>query len=318
MTAMHGGGTVVFSRGGLPESEHAFAWARTGGGGTPAVFARSAVKPLQALPAVRAGVLERFGLADRHLALACASHGGSPEHVAVVAEVLAAAGLDEDALGCGPLAPLDPRAAAALAGPPRRIHHNCSGKHALALALCVAEGWPLSGYLEHDHPLQVAMGDSVTDAAGVEADDVRAGTDGCGMRTFHLPLAALGTAFGRLAGGALGAPGDRAAGAMRAHPHLVGYPGGVDTELMRAVPGLVAKIGAEGVLALGTAGGHGVAVKVLDGAGRALAPAAVAVARDVLGLSADGDAVGALARPHVLNSLGEVVGEAVAELHQEP
>src|SRR5688500_1166051 len=107
---------VVFTRGGLPESEHAVAWCATNsagevvGAGTPqdaelAVFPRSATKPFQVLPAVRAGLLERLGLGDRHLAIACASHGGDRPHLQAVHEILAAAGLSEADLGCGPLAP---------------------------------------------------------------------------------------------------------------------------------------------------------------------------------------------------------------------
>ena len=97
-------------------------------------------------------------------------------------------------------------AAAALPGAPRRIHHNCSGKHALGLALCVVEGWPVEGYLDAEHPLQRAMADAVADALGVEAP--AQAVDGCGMLTFHAPLAALARAFGRLAGGELGRAGD--------------------------------------------------------------------------------------------------------------
>ena len=159
--------------------------------------------------------------------MACASHGGSPEHVARVSEILAACGLGVGHLACGAVAPRDPVAAAALPGPPRRIHHNCSGKHALGLALCVVEDWPVEGYLDAEHPLQRAMADAVADALGVEAP--AQALDGCGMLTFHAPLAALASAFGRLAGGDLGAPGTRVAAAMRAHPALIAYPGAIDT-----------------------------------------------------------------------------------------
>ena len=268
------------------------------------VFARSAVKPLQALGSVRAGVLERFGLSTRHLALACASHGGSAAHVAVVAEVLEATGLVEGALGCGPELPLDPREARGAT--PRRIRHNCSGKHAFGLARCVQEGWALDGYFRVGHPLQGAMRDCVAEACQVERPTEEA-NDGCGMRTFAVPLRALAGAFGRLASGALGPSGDRCAAAMRAHPELVAYDGAIDTELMRAEDGLVAKIGAEGVLAIGLADGRGLALKVRDGATRAVAPAGVALARSALGLEAavpDG-----LAAAPIVNSRGLRVGE---------
>ena len=312
------GGTLhrvgVFAlRGGAMESEHRVAWcvaqpdgSATGSDADLPVFARSASKPLQALGSVRAGVLERFGLGTEHAALACASHGGSAAHVAVVAEVLEACGLVEDALACGPEVPLDPREARGTR--PRRIRHNCSGKHAFGLARCLAEGWPLDGYFRAGHPLQGAMRDCVAEACGVAPTEEA--TDGCGMRTFALPLAALARAFGRLAGGGLGPSGDRCAVAMRAHPELVAYRGAIDTELMRALDGAVAKIGAEGVLVLGLPDGRGLALKVIDGSQRAVAPATVALVRERLELSPalpDG-----LAAPPILNSRGIRVGELTA------
>ena len=223
------------------ESEHRVAWCVAHPDGSVGrtgpdlpVFARSAVKPLQALGSVRAGVLERFELGARHLALACASHGGSPAHVDAVAEVLEACGLREDALACGPELPRDPRAAEGAR--PSRIRHNCSGKHAFGLARCLAEGWPLDGYFRAGHPLQGAMRECVAEACGVGAASEEA-TDGCGMRTFAVPLAGLAGAFGRLASGGLGPAGDRCAAAMRAHPELVAFDGAIDTELMRAEDG---------------------------------------------------------------------------------
>lgn len=302
---------MVALRGGAVESEHRVAWCAVRADGSVAgpdpelpVFARSAVKPLQALGSVRAGVLERFGLGERHLALACASHGGTEAHVEVVAEVLAACGLVEGALGCGPELPLDPRAADGVR--PGRIRHNCSGKHAFGLARCIAEGWPLEGYFRGGHRLQRAMRDCVVEACAVAAPSEEA-TDGCGMRTFAVPLAALARAFGALAGGGLGPSGARCAAAMRAHPDLVAFDGAIDTELMRAEAGLVAKIGAEGVLAIGLADGRALALKVRDGAVRAVAPAGVALARSELGL--DAAVPERLAVAPMLNSRGLRVGE---------
>ena len=239
-------------------------------------------------------------------------HGGTTRHVARVAQILVACGLSEDALGCGPLVPREPAAAALLRGPPRRIHHNCSGKHALGLALCVAEGWPLEGYLAEDHPLQRAMRAAVGEAMGVE--DLPGAVDGCGMRTYHVPLERLAMAFARLTVGALGAAGTRVAEAMRVHPGLVAFGGALDTELMAAGTGVVAKIGAEAVIGVGTSDGRGLALKVLDGAGRALDPATVLAARALLGLALDTPALTGLAAPRVLNSRGEEVGRLQAQL----
>lgn len=317
---------VLFTRGGLTESAHHLAWCATDAGGEVvaagdedaadlAVFPRSAVKPLQALPAVRDEVLEARGLSDRHLALACASHGGTPQHLAVVGEVLAACSLSEEHLGCGALDPRDPAAAMARRARgelPARIVHNCSGKHALALARCVHRGWSVAGYLDPGHPIQRGMHAAVAAAAGSAPAAVAFGGDGCGMLAFQLPLGALACAFGRLASGGLGPGGERVLEAMRAHPELVAFDGALDTELMRAEDGLVAKIGAEGVLAVGLADGRGLAVKVADGAMRALDPAGVGLVRSVLGLRAGSEALDGLAHPVTLNSRNEVVGAGTA------
>jgi L-asparaginase II len=315
-------GTVLVRRGGHVESIHRFAWRLTGpdgavrGGGEPGpVFVRSAAKPFQALPAVAAGVLERFRLGERHLAVGCASHGGDDQHLARVAEILAACGVSEADLGCGPLAPRDPQAHAAMRGrAPHRIHHNCSGKHALGLALCVAQGWPVDGYLAAAHPLQRAMRASIARATGAPQGALPDAVDGCGMRTYALALEDLAAAFGRLAGGGLGPDGARVAAAMAAHPALVGYPGAIDSELMAAAPGVVAKIGAEAVIAIGAPDGRGLAVKVLDGGARAIDPAAVLCAGELLGVDTSAPALRALAAPVILNSRGEPAGELEASL----
>ncbi len=313
---------VLFSRGGLRESEHRLVWCVTGPDGEVlaesepddaelGVFPRSAVKPLQALPSVRAQTIERFGLEQRHLALSCASHGGTPRHVAVVLEMLVAAGLGEADLLCGPLDPRDPAAADALrrgGAMPARITHNCSGKHALALARTVQESWPLASYVDAGHPAQRAMHASVAAAMDLNPAEVPFGADGCGMLAFQVPLGRLAHAFGRLAGGGLGPAGDAIADAMREHPELVAFDGALDTELMRAHEGLVAKIGAEGVLGVGLPDGRGLALKVADGAMRALDPAGVALVREALGLRVSGESIDALSAPVLVNSRGLSVG----------
>jgi L-asparaginase II len=307
-------------RGGHVESVHRFAWrlhepdGRPAAAATPEAFLRSAAKPFQALPSVRAGVLERFGLDERHLAVACASHGGDGRASRAGRDPARLRPGRRDALGCGPLLPRDPRAAAALHGPPHRIHHNCSGKHALGLARCVMEGWPVEGYLDAEHPLQQAMRDAILEATGAEDQEVAEAVDGCGMRTYAVALEGLAAAFAHLASNRLVAGGERVARAMAANPALVAFPGAVDAELMGAAPGVVAKVGAEAVIAIGTPDGRGVALKILDGNGRAIDPAAILCARELLGLAADTPALDALAAPPILNSRGAVVGGLAASI----
>jgi L-asparaginase II len=323
---------VRVRRGAGVESEHRVAYATTdrgrggrarGAGGDtaaypgPRVYARSAAKPFQALAAVRTGVPERFGMTTEHLAMACASHGGSDRHVTRVREMLSAAGWSEDDLECGASEPRDPAAAIALreAGDqPGRVHHNCSGKHAFGLAYAAAEGWPAAGYIDKGHPLQDKMEAGLAEATGVAPGELTRATDGCGMRTFSVPIARLAAAFGRLASGGLGEGGERLSAAMAAHPELVAYDGAIDTELMRARPRLVSKIGAEGVLGIGLPDGRGAALKVLDGATRALDVVAPLLLEEHWDIELRSPALAQLRDAAVLNSRGERVGGAEATL----
>ncbi len=239
------------------------------------VFGRSANKPLQAVGMLRAGL----DLDGELLALAASSHSGQPVHLAGVRRILAAAGLDESALGNVADWPLDDVAredTLRASGQPSRLAMNCSGKHAAMLLTCVRNGWDVESYLDPAHPLQVALTAAVEDLAGEQVRHV--GVDGCGAPVLALTLAGLARAFGRLAAAGSG-PERLVADAMRAHPRLVGGDGRDVTELMSGVKGLLAKDGAEGVYAAGLPDGSALAVKIEDGGDRARGPVVVAALR---------------------------------------
>jgi L-asparaginase II len=236
------------------------------------VFPRSANKPLQAVGLLEAGWEPGD---EEQVALATASHSGEPEHLEVVRRMLAAAGLDPSALGCPAMLPVSDEAAAALLArgeQPTPLTMNCSGKHAAILACCVANGWPIEGYLLPSHPLQVALQATIERLAGEPVRHVA--VDGCGAPQHALSLTGLAQAYTRLV-----REQPRVAGAMRDHPHLVGGTGRDVTRLMSGIPGLVAKDGAEGVFAAALADGSAVALKVADGGGRARTPLLVAALR---------------------------------------
>jgi L-asparaginase II len=280
------------------------------------VFARSSIKPIQAVPLVEDGLADRYGLTDEELALVCASHNGEPVHVAVARSILNRIGLSEEALGCGADRPFGDAAARALAASgekPRRIHNNCSGKHAGMMALALGHGWPVSGYIRQDHPVQERMIAEVAKWSGWPAQDIGMAVDGCGVVTFALPLHALAAAFGRFAGQARrpGTAAARIVRAMQQHPDMVAGEGRLDTDIVRATGGRVlAKVGAEGVFAAIVPGAElGVVLKVEDGGKRAAAPALIGVLRGLGVLT--GEEVGALAayaEPDLLNTRGERVG----------
>lgn len=269
------------------------------------LFPRSCNKPLQAAGMLRGGL----DVDDRQLALVAASHSGLDEHVAIAQSILQRAGVDERSLANTPGLPVDESAARALlasGGGPDRLHQNCSGKHGGMLATCVAAGWPLSGYLDPDHPLQCLLRTTIEDAAAEEVDTV--GVDGCGAPLFAITLAGLARAFVTLVAADASALPGRVAAAMRAHPDVVGGPDRAVTRLMRGVPGLLAKDGAEGAFVAALPDGRVAAVKVADGASRAAAPVLVAALR---ALGVDGDGFDTLASTPVLGG-GRPVGEVRA------
>ena len=264
------------------------------GDGDWRLFLRSAAKPFQAAPAAAAGVIERLGLADRHLAIGCASHDGSPAAVRLVREILAAAGLGDFDVHTGD------------DGQGGLVKHQCSGNHALALAMCVVQGWPVDGYLDRTHPVQEAMQEAVADAVGVEPE---LEPDNCGMIAHRVPLRAMATAYARLGIGWSGLAGlDVVAAAMRANPYVVRQAGQIDAELMVAAPALVAKVGAEAALGVGSSNGVGVALRIVDGGTRAWGPAGVAATKRWLDPGVASSAVSELEQPHLLDGAGRPIG----------
>lgn len=261
---------------------------------TVAVYPRSANKPMQAVAMLRAGLR----VSDEQLALVCASHDGTPDHLAVVRRILSAAQLREHDLATTPDLPLDEAAAHELlrhGGGPTAVQMNCSGKHSGMLATCVVNGWPTATYLHPDHPLQQAITDTITELGGEAPADI--GIDGCGAPAHRLSLVALARAVGRIASGAAGAEGRAVFRAMTTYPQLVGGARRDVTVVMRSVPGLLAKDGAEGVFVAALADGRAAAVKIADGAGRA-APLLLLAALDVLGVdTASASAVESLSHP---------------------
>jgi L-asparaginase II len=235
-------------------------------------FMRSAAKPIQAQPLARA----REDLDERDLAIASASHLAGEAQLAAVQALLAKAPATEDDLECGPFQG-------------SRLKHNCSGKHAGMLALCHVEGWPYEGYRLAEHPCQQAMLAEVAELAGTS--EIPTAVDGCGVITFALPLERMAAAFTRI--------DERIAAAMRSYPELIRGPTALDTNLMQALPGWTAKGGAEGLFCAASPEGLGVALKVEDGAHRALQPAVGSF------LDLDGSAFGPVP---VTNSRDEVVG----------
>jgi L-asparaginase II len=270
------------------------------------LFYRSAVKPFQATVALEAGLT----LPAEHLAVASASHGGWPAHVAIVRMILSDVGLDESALQSPPSWPLSQTAKELQVRrgirSPKRVFHNCSGKHAAMLGACMVQGWPIETYLDPDHPLQQRIIELVTDATGIRPEPV--GIDGCGAPTLRGSVRGLARAFANLSSSERCRP---AADAVSRFPSLVADNARPDGKLARWWGGPV-KVGAEGQIGIGR---HGIGIAAKADAGKSeVAVAAVIAAADELGLISDvmRDALGAESAPPLLGG-GEPVGALILE-----
>ncbi|QHT59942.1 asparaginase [Paenibacillus lycopersici] len=277
---VHGGHAAVVSADGaiMAEAGNASVW----------TYMRSTAKPVQALPAIMGGVLEAYGLGDDAVALMCASHQGTPAHIAVLERMLAQTGVREEQLVFAPQLPANLEARDEVirrGGQPRKLYHVCAGKHIGMLALCKVRGWPMETYAEREHPLQQELLRTVAALADLEPEAVGCAIDGCGLPVFALPLWRLALIYARFAawdaaaadggpdspvaaaptGGAMAAAAGRIAAAMRRHPALVEGPGRLASAML-GDGNVVAKSGAQGVFvfALGREGIAGV-VKLADG-----------------------------------------------------
>jgi L-asparaginase II len=317
---------VVATRGSSIESRHhvhaAVVDSRgclVAGAGDPKLLthSRSCAKPFQVMPLLESGGFDELRWGDDELALACGSHGGEPEHVAICQAMLASMGLEEGDLACGPHEPLSPRGArlARESGARlSRMHNNCSGKHAAMLARARTGGWSTYGYERPGHQVQQSVLAVVAKWTGLPSDAIGRAVDGCGVVEYALPLDAMARAYARLASAAAG--GDdvpsRILHAMVTRPFLVGGTERFDSVLIEECEGcVVAKIGAEGVHTVALPErGLGVALKVGDGGQRAQYPAVLRLLQllDVLPGELPPRLHDFLHRP-VRNSRGELVGE---------
>ncbi|MFI5256893.1 MAG: asparaginase [Gemmatimonadales bacterium] len=317
---------VVVTRGAIVESHHRVHAAVVDASGRMIAAAREAAtvahwrscaKPFQVMPFLESGGFDRIRWGDDQLALACASHGGEPEHVAIAEGMLESIGMEQGDLACGPQEPLSQRGQRLLrdtGGRPSRLHNNCSGKHAAMLAHAFASGWPAFGYERQDHPVQRDCLRTVARWTGIDEKCIGQAVDGCGVVVFALPLEPMARAYARLADGArrsIDVP-SRIVHAMQTRPFLIGGTDRFDSALIEATQGrVIAKIGAEGVHSVAIVDdGIGIAVKVEDGNQRAQFPAVIAVLQHVGALSKElPPRLAEFLQRTLRNTRGEVVGE---------
>ncbi len=278
------------------------------------VFPRSCNKPLQAAGMLRLGL----DLQEELLALSAGSHSGEPFHLSGVRRILSAAGLDEQALRTPPDFPLDEEARTAFIGAgavKSSLAMNCSGKHAAMLATCVANGWSTESYLDPSSALQRSLLATFAELTGEIVDVV--GVDGCGAPLFSCSLTGLARGFQALVRAPAGTPERRISGAFSRFPEYTSGTRRDEAALMRALPGAMAKAGAEACYAVALPDGRAIALKIEDGGGRAR-PIVMAAALASMGIGAVTQAFADIPGEAVVYGGGRPVGElrSVLEPHQ--
>lgn len=332
---------VEVTRGGITESRHrghVVAVDPNGeilaqlGARETVTYLRSSAKPHQAIPLIASGAADRFGFDEREIALACASHSGEDIHTEVAASMLKKIGLTPDALKCGVHEPFGPEISRRLrehGEKPSVLQNNCSGKHAGMLALALHLGGPIETYDQPDHPVQLAIGEIVSEFSDIPIEDIAVGTDGCGVPVFGITVKAMALMYARLVSPLARfdeetrSACERIVSAMTKFPELIGgMTERLDTEIMRAAGGkLVSKVGAEGVYTVGVLPcerwpkGLGLALKIEDGDDHRARPTVVIESLRQLGVLDDEalEAVSRYAFFPVKNRRGEVVGEVTPE-----
>jgi L-asparaginase II len=283
-------------------------------------FMRSSSKPIQAIAALEAGVVEKFGLDLWEIALMAASHSGEKQHIEVANSIMKKAGIGEDELECGIHEPLGKEAAKELCSSgqtPSKLHCNCSGKHLGVIAAAKAKGLSINGYSKPDHPIQKDIERVISDFSNVEAEEMIKGCDGCGITVYGIPLKNMALAYANLCdkdfmGGKYRKSQNYILSSMTMYPEMVSGVGRIDYELMKNFGDrIIGKIGAEGVYCAGIIGkSMGIAVKIEDGSNRAVEPVILHILQQLKVLTgSELEKVKKYYNPEILNHRGDKVGE---------
>lgn len=286
-------------------------------------YMRSASKPIQAIAALEAGIVEKYGLSLKDIALTMSSHSGEETHIDTLNSIMQKTGINLDALQCGTHDPLGIEAAKKLISEglvPNSLHCNCSGKHLGQLAAVKAKGLGLEDYDKLGGGIQPEIMDIISAFSGVEASQIKIGIDGCGVPVYGIPLWNMAFSYANLCSddfmnGKYNSSREYILKAMVMYPEMIGGKGRFDTELLiHFGDRLIGKFGDEGVYCVGLIGkGTGIALKIEDGHTRAVGPVILETLRQ-MGVIRDEELepVKDLWKPTIKNHRGEKVGEIKA------
>jgi len=214
-------------------------------------FLRSLLKPIQASIMADYNTQKFYGFSDKEIAIMQASHAGEDIHTELVLSVLKKAGLDVEKLKCPAISPLNPDVLKP-GEAPQKIHNNCSGKHAMMLAVSKQLGFSLNDYCQVHHPLQLLILDKI---CKLSEYDVEGGPpqsyDGCTVPVWALPFKNIANAFFKLYNEE---KYTFLKTAYKKNPYIIGgkdtFGFRQDTHIMMLNPDLISKTGAGGFLSI--------------------------------------------------------------------
>lgn len=288
-------------------------------------FARSSIKPFQAIPIIETGAANRFNFNAADLAVCCASHNGEERHRNQVLSILNRIDKDESVLKCGTHIPYDGESYIQLIKNSQEltpVYNNCSGKHAGMIATAVHMNEDIDSYYKLEHPVQQRILNTLSTITQYPKDKINIGIDGCGVPSYQLPLKNLALGFARLVtpekleAQSMQDAANEIVNAMVTCPEMVGGKNRYCTELIEAFDGrIVGKEGAEAVYCLGDREtGIGVAIKIEDGMKRPIYSAINGVLRQLgIGLGKELDILQHYTNPLIKNMKNDVVGSIHSE-----
>ena len=230
------------------------------------IYPRSAIKSLQAAAMLKAGLKVDVD----ELAIVCASHSGSQKHIDLVTKMLTTRDISISQLKNAVDKPLGEKEKISWGDKaPSQLAQNCSGKHAGMLITCKQNGWDMATYLDLNHPLQIAIKNEIEELAGEKVTEVS--IDGCGAPLFAISLTGLARSISNLVKSKESIH-KQIVTACTTYPELVAGEGRLTTRMMKTVPGLCMKEGAEGIEVCSLPDGRVIAIKIIDGSWRPVAP----------------------------------------------
>lgn len=283
-------------------------------------YFHSSAKPIQGIAMLETGIVEKFGLDLKEIALLISSHSGEKEHIEVLKSLMEKIGVGDEVLECGIADPVNKDVLKELfsAGlSVTKLHCNCSGKHLGFIAASMVMGYPLEGYHKPDHPIQNSVSKIVAEFSGAKPGQITKGVDGCSVPVYATPLKNMAISYANLCnpafmGGKYSKSQNYITSAMTMYPEMIAGKGRIDTELMkRCGSRVIGKIGAEGVYCAGILGkGIGAAIKIEDGSSRAVGPAIMELLLQLKVITDDeAESLKDFWNPPILNNKGEITGE---------